>query len=164
MGCVHRLQCFHRASIAIGRVLHFSLTLGLVRRLGYERASICRAMISGGEVDISAWKVAMALFDDRKKGEENKFAKDQDLRFRIVARRNKLLGLWLAGEMGRTGQSADAYAREVIESDFERPGDDDVVEKVMADIREADLDIDEHKLRTRMKALEREAEAQVKAE
>ncbi len=106
----------------------------------------------------------MALFDDRKKVQENKFVHDQGLRFKMTARRNKLLGLWLAGEMGKTGESAEAYAREVIEADFERPGDDDVVEKAMADIREAGLDIDEHKLRTRMAALEKEAESQVKSE
>ena len=64
----------------------------------------------------------MALFDDRKKVQENKFVHDQGLRFKITARRNKLLGLWLAGEMGKTGESAEAYAREVIEADFERPG------------------------------------------
>ncbi len=106
----------------------------------------------------------MALFDDRKKDEENKFAHDQDFRFKVQARRNRLLGLWLAGEMGRTGESAEAYAREVIESDFERPGDDDVIAKAMADIREAGLDIDEHKLKARLNALTKEAESQVKAE
>lgn len=106
----------------------------------------------------------MALFDDRKKVQENKFAHDQDLKFKTTARRNRLLGLWLAGEMGRTGESAEAYAREIIEADFERPGDDDVVEKAMADIREAGLDIDEHKLRTRLAALEKEADRQVKSE
>ena len=106
----------------------------------------------------------MALFDDRKKVQENKFAHDQDRKFKISARRNRLLGLWLAGEMGKTGESAEAYAREVIEADFERPGDGDVVEKAMADIRAAGLDIDEHKLRTRMDALEKEAASQVKSE
>ena len=106
----------------------------------------------------------MALFDDRQKGEEGKFARNQDLKFRTTARRNKLFGLWLSGELGRSGESAEAYAREVIEADFERPGDDDVVEKVLADIREAGLDIDEHKVRARLKALEREAEAQVRSE
>ena len=106
----------------------------------------------------------MALFDDREKGEERKFARDQDFKFRVTARRNRLFGLWLAGELGRSGESAESYAREVIEADFERPGDDDVVEKVMADIREAGLDIDEHKVRARLKALEREAEAQIRSE
>ena len=106
----------------------------------------------------------MALFEDRQKDQERKFAHDADLKFKIAARRNKLLGLWLAGEMGRTGADAEAYAREVVQADFERPGDDDVIDKAMADIREAGLDIDEHKLRTRLKALEEEAESQVKAE
>ena len=106
----------------------------------------------------------MALFDDRQKGEENRFARDEDLRFRITSRRNRLLGLWLAEELGRTGESAEAYAREVIEADFERPGDDDVIEKVMADIHKAGLDIDEHKVRARLKALEQEAASQIRSE
>jgi len=107
---------------------------------------------------------AMALFDDRKKGQENKYAHDQETDFKAGVRRNKLLGLWLAEQMGKTSEDADAYAKEVIESDFERPGDDDVVEKVMADIKAAGLDIDEHKIRARMVALEEEARTQLKAE
>ena len=106
----------------------------------------------------------MALFEDRKKGKENEYARDRELAFKVTARRNKLLGLWLAERMGRTGDDAEAYARAVVEADFAKPGDDDVVEKVMADIKAARLDIDEHKLRARMEALEGEARAQVQAE
>ncbi len=106
----------------------------------------------------------MALFDDRKKGQEGKYAHDQETLFKAGVRRNKLLGLWLAEQMGKTGDDADAYAREVVESDFDRPGDDDVVEKVMADIQAAGLNIDEHKIRTKMTALHGEALRQLQAE
>jgi hypothetical protein len=106
----------------------------------------------------------MALFDDRKKGQENKYAHDQEMRFKIAARRNKLLGLWLAELFGLTGEAADAYAQEVVVSDFERPGDDDVVEKVLADCKERGVDMDEHKIRRHMTTLEAEATAQINAE
>ena len=106
----------------------------------------------------------MALFDDRKKGQESKFAHDQELQFRITARRNKLLGLWIAEMMGLKGDAVDAYAKEVVASDFERPGDDDVVEKVLADCKAHDLPVDEHKLRRHMATLMAEAAAQVKTE
>ena len=106
----------------------------------------------------------MALFDDRKKGQESKYAHDQETRFRVTARRNRLFGLWLAEQLGKTGDDAEAYAREVIEADFERPGDEDVIEKVMGDIRQAGLAIDEHKVRTRLQALQDEAAAQIRSE
>jgi hypothetical protein len=106
----------------------------------------------------------MALFDDRKKGQESKYAHDQEMRFKITVRRNKLLGLWLAEQFGMSGVDADAYAQEVVVADFERPGDDDVVEKVLADCAQRGVDIDEHKIRRHMQTLEAEATAQVNAE
>jgi hypothetical protein len=106
----------------------------------------------------------MALFDDRKKGQESKYAHDQEMRFKITVRRNKLLGLWLAEQFGLSGVDADAYAQEVVVSDFERPGDDDVVEKVLADCAQRGVDLDEHKIRRHMQTLEAEATAQVNAE
>ena len=106
----------------------------------------------------------MALFEDRKKGQESKYAHDQEMRFKITARRNKLLGLWLAEMFGLTGEAADAYAQEVVVADFERPGDDDVVEKVLADCKERGVDMDEHKIRRHMATLEAEASAQINAE
>ena len=106
----------------------------------------------------------MALFEDRKKGHESKYAHDQDVRFRVTARRNKLLGLWAAGLLGKSGEDAEAYAREVVAADFEKPGDDDVVEKVLADCRAAKVEIDEHKLRRQMQTLEEEARRQVTSE
>ncbi|RYH06043.1 DUF1476 domain-containing protein [Tropicimonas sp. IMCC6043] len=76
----------------------------------------------------------MATFDDRKNAFEKKFAHDADMQFRVEARANKLLGLWAAELMGKTGEEAEAYAKEVIKSDFEEPGDEDVIRKVAGDL------------------------------
>ena len=69
----------------------------------------------------------MTTFDDRQKTFEKKFERDQDLQFKVNARRNKLLGLWAAGVMGKSGTEAEGYAKEVVVADFENPGDSDVV-------------------------------------
>lgn len=76
----------------------------------------------------------MSTFDDRENAFENKYAHDQEMQFRAEARRNKLLGLWAAELLGKTGEDADAYAREVVKSDFEEAGHEDVVRKVAADL------------------------------
>lgn len=75
----------------------------------------------------------MTTFDKREEGFEKKFAHDEELRFKANARRNKLLGLWAAEKMGLSGPAADAYAKEVVVSDFEESGDDDVLRKVRKD-------------------------------
>ncbi len=75
----------------------------------------------------------MTTFDEREKGFEAKYKLDQEIRFKVQARRNKLLGQWAADKMGLTGAAADAYAKTVVEADFQKPGDDDVVEKVTKD-------------------------------
>ena len=72
-------------------------------------------------------------FEKRQKGYEAKWAHDEELRFKVYARRNKLLGVWAAGEMGLSGAAADAYAKEVVAADFEKPGEEDVFEKVRRD-------------------------------
>ena len=76
----------------------------------------------------------MTTFDDREKAFETKYAHDQEMQFRAEARRNKLLGLWAAELMGKTGDDADAYAREVVKADFEEAGHEDVVRKVAGDL------------------------------
>jgi hypothetical protein len=76
----------------------------------------------------------MTSFDQRKDAFENKFAHDEELRFKATARRNKLLGLWAAEKLGKTGADADAYAKSVVLADFEEAGDDDVLRKVRADL------------------------------
>lgn len=73
-------------------------------------------------------------FNERRKGYEAKWSHDEDLRFRVMNRRNKLLGLWAAGETGKTGAAADDYAKTVVAADFEEKGDDDVFRKVRADL------------------------------
>ncbi|MEI9996478.1 MAG: DUF1476 domain-containing protein [Rhizomicrobium sp.] len=73
-------------------------------------------------------------FDDRRKGFEAKWAHDADMQFKIMARRNKLLGLWAAGEMGKSADEAAAYAKEVIAADFEEAGDEDVFRKLRKDL------------------------------
>ena len=103
----------------------------------------------------------MTSFDDREKGFEKKFALDEELRFKSMARRNKLLGLWAADLMGLSDAEAQAYAQEVVKSDFERPGDDDVLEKVFGDLQAKGLDTSEHIVRKHMDELLAEAMQQV---
>ena len=76
----------------------------------------------------------MTSFDERQKAYESRFAHDEELRFKAMAPRNKLLGLWAAERLGRTGPDAEAYAKEVVRSDFDEPGDEDVYRKVRADL------------------------------
>lgn len=76
----------------------------------------------------------MTTFDKREEGFEKKFAHDEELQFKAMARRNKLLGLWAAGLLGKTGADAEAYAKEVVLADFEESGDNDVLRKVVKDL------------------------------
>ena len=106
----------------------------------------------------------MPTFDDREKGFENKYAHDKELEFKVMARRNKLLGLWAAGQMGIKGTAADVYAREVIEADFAQAGDEDVFAKVWKDLQAKKVQVSEHRLRKQMTDLLAEARAQVMKE
>jgi hypothetical protein len=103
----------------------------------------------------------MASFDDREQAFEKKFAHDAELQFRVEARRNKLLGLWAAGLMGRSGDDAAAYAIEVVKSDFEEAGDEDVFRKVSGDLG---AKADEATIRAQMAALMETAKSQVMTE
>lgn len=89
----------------------------------------------------------MTTFDDREKAFENQYARDQDMQFRIKARRNRLVGEWAARLMGLTEAEADAYAKDVIRSDFEEAGDEDVVRKLLGDLTSAGIDCDEARIR-----------------
>ena len=89
----------------------------------------------------------MDSFDDRQKAFEAKYARDQEMQFKIIARRNRLLGMWAAAKMGLTDAEADAYAREVIRSDFEEAGDEDVIRKLLGDLTSAVIDIDDSAIR-----------------
>jgi hypothetical protein len=89
----------------------------------------------------------MTTFDDRERAFETKYARDQDMQFRIVARRNRLLGQWAANLMGLSQAEADAYASDVIRADFEEAGDEDVIRKVLGDLTSAGIDCDEGRIR-----------------
>jgi hypothetical protein len=105
----------------------------------------------------------MSTFDKREEGFEKKFAHDEELRFKATARRNKLLGLWVAEKLGKTGAEADAYAKAVVMSDFEEAGDDDVFRKVKADLDAANAGQSDHQIRRTMDELMATAIAQVQA-
>src|ERR671910_2811405 len=81
----------------------------------------------------------MTNFDDRKDSFERKFAHDEELRFKATARRNKLLGLWAANKLGKSGAEAEAYAKSVVMADFQEAGDDDVMRKIQADLEAGGL-------------------------
>ena len=100
----------------------------------------------------------MSSMDDRERAFETKFAHDAEMQFKAEARRNKLVGLWAAGLLGKSGDAADAYAKEVIKSDFEEAGDDDVVRKLAGDLGDA---ADEATIRAKMAEMMAEAKAQL---
>ncbi|MFC4350910.1 DUF1476 domain-containing protein [Fodinicurvata halophila] len=102
--------------------------------------------------------------DDRQKAFEDKYKHDQELQFKVMVRRNKLLGLFIAELLGLTGDKAEEYAREVISTDFEEPGDEDVVRKVMADIQNSNVDFSEHRLRKKIDELTSVAKQQIMSE
>jgi hypothetical protein len=102
-------------------------------------------------------------FDKREEGFEKKFALDEEQKFKAFARRNRLLGLWVAEKLGISGDAANAYAKEVVAADFEPPGDNDVIHKVLRDLAAKGVALDEEQVRARMDALMAEAIAQVKA-
>tara|TARA_R110000868_G_scaffold1253_6_gene9704 strand:- start:3021 stop:3347 length:327 start_codon:yes stop_codon:yes gene_type:complete len=106
----------------------------------------------------------MTGFDDREKSFEAKYKHDQEALFRITSRRNRLLGLWAAEQFGMPDNQALDYAKEVVLSDFEEPGDDDVVRKVLADFAERGIDMNEQGLRKEMLRLMEEAGRQIEAE
>jgi hypothetical protein len=103
----------------------------------------------------------MPTFEDREKAFEGKFKHDQELAFKINVRRNKLLGLWAAKEMGLSGADAEKYAKEVAMADMEKPGDDDVLHKVLNDLNAKGLKFTEHRLRAEMASLLAEARKQM---
>jgi len=95
----------------------------------------------------------MSTFEKREQGQEAKFAHDSELTFKVMARRNKLLGLWAAELMGIAGADADAYAKQTVMADFDEPGDEDVFRKVKADLTAANVEMSDHDLRRKMDGL-----------
>jgi hypothetical protein len=106
----------------------------------------------------------MTNFEDREKGYERKFAHDEELKFKAIARRNKLLGLWAAEQLGITGDQAQAYAREVIKADLEIPGDDDVFRKIRRDFDAKGVQKSDHQIRSKMVDLMGVAVGQIESE
>ena len=106
----------------------------------------------------------MTAFDDRKDSFEKKFAHDAELQFKAQARRNKLLGLWAAELMGKSGEEATEYAKEVVRADFEEPGDEDVFRKVRKDFDGAGVDQSDHQIRRTMEELMATAIQQIRTE
>jgi len=100
----------------------------------------------------------MSTFDNRERAFENKYAHDAEMQFKAVARRNKKLGIWAAGVLGKTGDAVEAYAMEVIRADFEEEGHEDVFRKVAADLTGK---ADEAMIRTKMAELLAEAKAEL---
>ncbi|HHZ08195.1 MAG TPA: DUF1476 domain-containing protein [Rhizobiales bacterium] len=104
----------------------------------------------------------MSSMKDREEGFERKFALDEEQRFRATARRNKLLGLWAAEKLGKTGEAADAYAKEVVVADLEEAGDEDVFRKIRRDFDVAGVAQTDHQIRRTMEELMTTAVEQIK--
>jgi len=102
----------------------------------------------------------MTTFDKREEGFEKQFAHDEELRFKAMARRNKMLGLWAAGVLGKSGADAEAYAKEVVLADFEEAGDNDVLRKVAKDL--LPKGVTEQQVRAQMTKLLTQAVEQIK--
>ena len=106
----------------------------------------------------------MTDFNDRERGEEAKFAHDENMAFRVAARRNRLLGHWAAEKMGLTPEETAAYASEVVQAEFEEAGDEDVIRKVLGDLTSAGCDIDEAGVRAALEGKNVEARRQLMGE
>ena len=103
----------------------------------------------------------MTQFDDRERAFETKFAHDEEMKFRITARRNRLLGEWAARQMGLSEAETESYAKDVVRADFEEAGDDDVIRKVLGDLTSAGVETDEEKVREAIRNKEVEARRQI---
>jgi hypothetical protein len=105
----------------------------------------------------------MSQFDERKSAEESNYVRNEELDFKVTARRNKLLGAWAAGLMGLEGDAAVDYAKSVVVADFEEAGDDDVYRKIKGDLDAKGVEVTEHQIRREMETLLETARAQLTA-
>jgi hypothetical protein len=103
----------------------------------------------------------MGQFDDRERAFETKFAHDEEMKFKIIARRNRLLGEWAAGKMGLSDEETQSYAKDVVRADFEEAGDEDVIRKVLGDLTGAGVEIDDGQIREALGHKEVEARRQI---
>ena len=106
----------------------------------------------------------MTDFTDRQRGEEAKFAMDAETAFRVAARRNRLLGHWAAEKMDLGPEETEAYAKAVVQADFEEAGDEDVIRKVLGDLTGAGCDVDEAAVRAALEEKSVEAKRQLMSE
>ena len=102
----------------------------------------------------------MTSFSDRERAFEAKYANDQELQFKIIARRNRLIGEWAADRMGLTPEERDAYAKAVVQADFEEVGDEDVIRKVTGDLTSAQVDVTDAEIRAALEEKTVEARRQ----
>ncbi len=102
----------------------------------------------------------MTDFTDRQRGEEAKFAMDEETAFKVAARRNRLLGEWAAGLMNLTEEETDAYKKAVVQADFEEAGDEDVIRKLLGDLTAAESDVSEADIRAKLEEMTIEAKRQ----
>ncbi len=106
----------------------------------------------------------MTNFKDRERGEEAKFAYDEESAFKVAARRNRLLGHWAADKMGLTPEETEAYAKAVVQADFEEAGDEDVIRKLLGDLTSSGVEIDEAGVRAALEDRAVEARRQLMSE
>jgi hypothetical protein len=106
----------------------------------------------------------MTTFDDRERGEETRFKHEQELAFKARNRGNKLFGLWIAEQLGLSGEAAESYARDVVVADFEAPGDEDIFTKVKADLEAKSIEISNHLLVKHLQEFRQVAAQQIRAE
>ena len=106
----------------------------------------------------------MTTFNDREKAFETKFAREEEMAFRVAARRNRLLGQWAAEKLGLTPEETDAYAKSVVQADFEEAGDDDVVRKLLGDLTAAGIETSDTEIRRALEEKAVEARRQLMAE
>ncbi len=106
----------------------------------------------------------MTDFKDRQRGEEAKFAMDEETAFKVAARRNRLLGEWAAGKMNLTEEETDAYKKSVVQADFEEAGDEDVIRKLLGDLTQADTNVTEAEIRAKLEEMAIEARRQMIAD
>lgn len=106
----------------------------------------------------------MSTFDDRQKAFENKFAHDEKLKFKAQARAAKLMGVWAAEKMGKTGDGVMVYALEVVEADLKEPGTDDIIAKIKADLTVAGVEVDDKELESQLDICLADAAEQILSE
>ena len=106
----------------------------------------------------------MTDFQDRQRGEEAKFAMDEETAFKLAARRNRLLGEWAADLMSLTEEETDAYKKAVVQADFEEAGDEDVIRKLLGDLTAAECDVSEADIRAKLEEMTIEAKRQLMSE